>query len=216
MSTRPEKCYTILSEFKVLMKKTGLISKVLIAACFTLFAGMLFVLIAAAADGKSAISGHASCAVTPLMNEEFFPALLQAVDGASDEIFIAVFSFKAGGRPDSRPDQLLDHLARAVKRGVQVKVILENSGERYDALSKQNFRTKNLLEKRGVKVYMDSPKKTMHSKLVVVDQRLVFIGSHNFTPSALKHNDEMSVLIEKPDLAQNARNYMLTLIKEAP
>jgi phosphatidylserine/phosphatidylglycerophosphate/cardiolipin synthase-like enzyme len=48
-----------------------------------------------------------------------------------------------------------------------------------------------------------------------VDQKLVFIGSHNFTASALKHNSELSILIDKPDLAQKMRRYMLTIIEEA-
>lgn len=197
------------------MKKINLILMVLIAACGVLMAGAMSYSGEASSDGKSFVSGPMPCAVTPLMNKEFFPVLLKAVDGAKREILIAVFSFKAGLHPNSYPDQLLDHLARAAKRGVQVKVILEDPGDRQDNLSRQNFKTKTLLEKKGVKVYMDSPKKTTHTKLVVVDQRLVFVGSHNFTPSALKHNNEISVLIENPDLAQNVRNYMLTIIKEA-
>lgn len=197
------------------MKKSGVISKVLTAACFVWFAGAVSLSGEVAANEHSVVSGYSSCTVTPLMNKEFFPVLLKTVDEARDEIFIAVFSFKAGGHAGSYPDRLLDHLGRAAERGVDVKVILEDSVDPADSLSRQNLKTKNLLEKRGVKVYMDSPKKTTHTKLVVVDQRLVFTGSHNFTTAALKHNNEMSVLIEEPDLAKNVRHYLLTLIKEA-
>jgi len=196
------------------MKNVNFIKKVLIATWLILLSGTILCFNDAVAR-RPAVSGHASCSVTPLMNKEFFPALLKAIDEAKKEIFIAIFSFKTGVHSNSYPDQLLDHLARAVERGVQVKVILEDSGDRHDNLSRQNFKTKTLLEKKGVKVYMDLPNKTTHTKLVVVDQRLVFIGSHNFTTSAFKHNNEVSVLIEKPDLAQNVRNYMLTIIKEA-
>jgi len=192
-----------------------LTTKVLIAVGCVLLTGAISFSDAGAADGKAAVSNPASCSVTPLMNKDFFPVLLQTVDDAGKEIFIAVFSFKAGVHPNSRPDLLLEHLGRAVKRGVSVKVILENPGNPQDSLFSQNMKTKALLEEKGVKVYLDSPAKTTHTKLVVVDQRLVFIGSHNFTSSALKHNNEISVLIDKPDLAQNVRNYMLTIIEDA-
>lgn len=202
-------------QMKVLMKKINLRAKVFIAVCGVMLSGVIGFSNESAADAKSAVSSHASGEVTPLMNKDYFPVLLQAVDEAKKEIFIAVFSFKAGVHPNSRPDLLLEHLGHAVKRGVSVKVILENAGEGHDDLSRQNLKTKTLLEAKGVQVYLDSPAKTTHTKLVVVDQRLVFIGSHNFTASALKYNNEISVLIDRPDLAQNVRNYMLTIIKDA-
>lgn len=197
------------------MKKASLIFKVFMAVCFVWLAEVVFAPGKVVADKPSVDAGYPSCTVTPLMNQEFFPVLLRAVDEAQDEILIAVFAFKTGGHATSRPDRLLEHLAQAAARGVDVKIILENAADPADSISRQNTKTKNLLEKRGVKVYMDSPSRTTHTKLVVVDQRLVFIGSHNFTASALKHNNEMSVMIEKSDLAKNVRHYMLTLIKEA-
>jgi phosphatidylserine/phosphatidylglycerophosphate/cardiolipin synthase-like enzyme len=168
----------------------------------------------AAAKG-SAGAGYFPCKVTPLMNRDFFPALTKAVDGAQDEILVAVFSFKAGVHKKSRPDILVEHLARAVKRGVDVKVILENCANPAGGVTRQNAKTKNILEKRGVKVYMDEPSRTTHTKLVVVDQKLVFVGSHNFTPSALNHNNEVTVMIEKSGLAKEVRAYILNLIREA-
>ncbi len=64
-------------------------------------------------------------------------------------------------------------------------------------------------------MFLDSPRKTMHNKLIVIDQRLILLGSHNLTQSALKYNNEMSVLIDRPELAREARAYMLSLIEEA-
>ena len=64
-------------------------------------------------------------------------------------------------------------------------------------------------------VYFDSPRKTTHTKLIVIDERLIFLGSHNFTQSALKYNNEISILLDRPDLAKSARNYMLKIIQEA-
>jgi cardiolipin synthase len=43
---------------------------------------------------------------------------------------------------------------------------------------------------------------------VVIDQRYLLLGSHNFTHSALRHNNEASVLIESPKLARQALAYL--------
>jgi len=192
--------------------------KKLIAA-HVVFLLLVVFLVSAEAGGKKSIVGsgdpEAGCPVVVLKNNDFFPALLKAIDEARDEIFISIFSFRAGVHKKSYPDRILAHLGRAVKRGVNVKVVLENTGKTSDELSAQNRKTKKLLEEQGVVVYLDSPKKTTHTKLIVIDQRLVILGSHNWTQSALKYNNEISLLVESQKLAREARDYILNIIKEA-
>jgi len=192
--------------------------KKLIAAHVAFLLLVVF-LVSAGAGGKKTIVGsgdpESGCPVVALKNNDFFPALLKAVDEARDEIFISIFSFRAGVHKRSYPDRILAHLGRAVKRGVDVKVVLEITGKTSDELSAQNRKTKKLLEEQGVVVYLDSPKKTTHTKLIVIDQRLVILGSHNWTQSALKYNNEISLLVESQELAREARDYILTIVKEA-
>jgi phosphatidylserine/phosphatidylglycerophosphate/cardiolipin synthase-like enzyme len=160
-------------------------------------------------------SDQSTCPAILLTNEDYFPALLKAIDEAQSEIFMSIFSFKAGVHKNSYPDIILAHLARAVKRGIKVIVILENTGGYDYKLDAENQKTKQLLEEESVKVYFDSPRQTTHTKLIVIDERLVFLGSHNLTQAALKYNNEISILLDRPDLAKRARNYMLKIIKEA-
>jgi len=54
----------------------------------------------------------------------------------------------------------------------------------------------------------------MHAEDVALEQRRVFIGSHNLTASVPQRNGAMSVLIDKQDLAQEMRRYMLTGFEE--
>jgi phosphatidylserine/phosphatidylglycerophosphate/cardiolipin synthase-like enzyme len=182
--------------------------------------GLIFVIaslsLAFAEEKRNAIlSDQSGCLTILLTNEDYLPALLKAIDEAQSEIFMSFFSFKAGVHKNSYPDRILGHLAKAVKRGVNVKVILETTGRLGDELNAQNRQTGKLLEEKGVKVYFDSPRTTTHTKLVVIDERLIILGSHNLTQSALKYNNEISIMLSKPDLAKRARNYMLTIIKEA-
>jgi phosphatidylserine/phosphatidylglycerophosphate/cardiolipin synthase-like enzyme len=183
-----------------------------------LFAGIVLIATAvfcAAASKKSGQNSPAGSQAVILTNEDYLPALLRTIDEAQNEIFISIFSFKAGEHKNSCPDRILDHLAKALKRGVKVYVILETTDRKSDELNIQNKQTGKLLEEKGVNVYFDSPRQTTHTKLVVIDQRLVLLGSHNFTQSALKYNNEISILLDSPEMAQNARNYILRIIKEA-
>ena len=183
-----------------------------------LFVGIVlitaFVFLAAASE-KSGKNSPVVYQTVILANEDYFPALLEAIDKAQNEIIISIFSFKAGEHKNSYPDRILNHLAQAVKRGVKVIVILERTGNKSDELDMQNRQTGRLLAEKGVHVIFDSPRKTTHTKLVVIDQRLLILGSHNFTQAALKYNNEISILLESPDMAKNARDYMLNIIKEA-
>lgn len=150
-----------------------------------------------------------------LINEDYFPTLLNAIDRARSEVFMSIFSFKAGVHKNSYPDRILEQLARVTKRGVKVFVILETTENKYDELNLQNRQTGKLLEEKGIKVYYDNPGKTTHTKLTVIDEKIVILGSHNLTQSALKHNNEISVLLDNPDLAKRCREYMFKIIKEA-
>jgi phosphatidylserine/phosphatidylglycerophosphate/cardiolipin synthase-like enzyme len=158
---------------------------------------------------------HSACSAVLLKNQEYFPALINAIDEAKSEIFVSIFLFKAGVNKNSYPDTIVEHLAQARKRGVKVMVILENSGGHDRKLDEENGRTREILTGYGVEAYYDSPRKTTHTKLVVIDQRFVMLGSHNFTQAALKHNNEISILLDQPYMAREARNYILKIAKEA-
>ncbi|MBN1470261.1 MAG: hypothetical protein JW925_00645 [Syntrophaceae bacterium] len=166
------------------------------------------------AEGKHGQKTSGEYQAVILTNENFLPKLIKSIDEAQDEILISVFSFKAGEHKKSYPDRVASHLAKAVKRGVKVLVVLEVTKDRSDTLNIQNRKSGKFLKEKGIKVFFDSPDKTTHTKLILIDQRLIFLGSHNFTQSALKYNNEISVLLDRPDLAKSVRNYILKIIGE--
>lgn len=180
-----------------------------------LFLGLNPSSISFAIEKNAASYDNFRCPAVLLKNQEYFPSLIKTIDEAESEIMMSFFLFKAGVNKNGYPDRVLAHLAKSAQKGVRVVVILENSGGRDRKLDLENRRTKKLLEAKGVEVYFDSPRRTMHNKLIVVDQRFVLLGSHNLTQAALKYNNEMSILIDRPELARQARTYMLTIIKEA-
>lgn len=190
----------------------NLCKEIVVALCGLIF--MITPLSSAFAAQKSVAVpfDQSGCQVILLANKDYLPALIRAIDEAQSEIFVSIFSFKAGANKNSYPDRILRHLAKAVKRGVNVKVILETNGRINDELNTQNRLTGKLLEEQGVKVYFDSPRTTTHTKMIVIDEQVLILGSHNFTQSALKYNNEISIMLSSPVLAKGARNYMLEIV----
>ncbi len=180
-----------------------------------LFIALTPPVISSAAEKKAVVNDNSGCAAVLLKDREYFPALIAAIDGAKSEIIMSFFLFKAGVHKNSYPDRVLSHLVLAAQRGVNVKVLLENSGGRDQNIDAENRKTKQLLNAKGVEVYLDSVHVTMHTKLVVIDQRLVLLGSHNLTQSALKYNNETSIMINRPELAREAHAYLMKIIKES-
>jgi phosphatidylserine/phosphatidylglycerophosphate/cardiolipin synthase-like enzyme len=150
------------------------------------------------------------CSVTLLKNREYSPVLLEMIDNAQKEILMSFFLFKTGGHPGNYPEIIMKHLIRAANRGIRVVVVLER-GENSSDIDVQNQDTMAKLKKGGVTVYPDSPQSTTHTKLVVIDRRYTFVGSHNLTHSALNYNNEISVLVDAAPVAEEAANYIRTL-----
>ncbi|MBU4177899.1 MAG: phospholipase, partial [Proteobacteria bacterium] len=51
------------------------------------------------------------------------------------------------------------------------------------------------------------------AKLAVIDRRYCLVGSHNLTQSALKHNHELSLLLDNPQLAEEILAYLETILQ---
>jgi competence ComEA-like helix-hairpin-helix protein len=142
-----------------------------------------------------------------LADSAYYDTLLNFISHAEYRIDIILFVFKTTASPKNRPSLLIKALAQAQKRGVSVTVLLEESN--YDAeLNKENQATAKLLRKQGISVRFDSPKATTHTKLVIVDNRFCIVGSHNFTHAALAYNNELSLLVDSTELAQELQRYM--------
>ncbi|MBU4260314.1 MAG: helix-hairpin-helix domain-containing protein [Proteobacteria bacterium] len=145
-----------------------------------------------------------------LADGKYFPTLVDYLKTAEHSIDMTMFLFKTTSSPGNKPAILVNELIAARKKGVDVRLVLENSG--YDeSLNKENESVARKLRKYNIRVFFDSPDTTTHAKIVVIDRRYSFIGSHNLTHSALAYNHEASLLIDNSDLAAQLTAYMDTL-----
>ncbi len=157
-------------------------------------------------------SSHKNISTRPgdiimLPDSSYYPTLVDFIRGADHSIDMAMFLFKTTSSPKNKPALLVKELIKAKKRGVKIHVILENSGYQ-ESINKENRKVARKLRKNKIKVFFDSPDTTTHTKIVVIDNRYSFIGSHNFSHSALAFNNEFSVLIDNRNLADELTEYM--------
>ncbi len=83
-------------------------------------------------------------------------------------------------------------------RGVRVRVLLDEWFFKNSNLSKLPFAGIQLKVIRGF---------TLHSKLFIIDERIVLTGSANATKSGYSSNAEMIILIQDRELCQRYRQY---------
>lgn len=149
--------------------------------------------------------------VTSLQNHKYVDALLSGIKGAKSEIVGCFFLFKVSGKHGGLPQKLVEELVAAKRRGVDVTIELEQDAGGKGTVYEQNRLAASILSEAGVKVRFDAPKTTTHVKAMVIDGRYVYLGSHNLTQSALKYNNELSVMIDSTDFAAEVLGYLDSL-----
>lgn len=143
-----------------------------------------------------------------LADHNYAEALLGGIRKARKDIAGCFFLFKASESRGNLPMAIVNELIAAHKRGVSVTIELEQDPGGKGAVYEQNRRAATLMTEAGIRVRFDAPKTTTHVKAMVIDGRHVYIGSHNLTQSALKHNNELSVMIDSPELAAEVARYL--------
>lgn len=139
--------------------------------------------------------------------------ILREIDAAKQELLVAVYAFTS--------DDLAAALVQAKKRGVAVQVVIDREFDR----ANENSRGK-LLEAQKVplrrlsgmaaKVTERDPG-LMHQKFAVIDRRIVFTGSYNWTHSAEHRNDENLLMFRNAHpLAEEYRKAFIRLWERKP
>ncbi|MDR2207562.1 MAG: cardiolipin synthase ClsB [Azoarcus sp.] len=145
-------------------------------------------------------------AITLLENgEAFFPALLEAIGAAQQEILLQTYIFAA----DATGRRVADALAQAAARGVSVRVLVDGFG---GAAFVRELMTE--LNAAGVETLIFRPEsrffslhhqrlRRLHRKVAVIDERIAFVGGINiiddFDAAAPEHpRYDYAVRIEGP------------------
>lgn len=109
--------------------------------------------------------------------------VLSVIESAKHNIRMLGYDFTA-------PD-IARALIEAKKRGVDVRLVLDESGNR----GRASRAAMDLVANEGVQVRIDSHYKIQHDKVIVIDSETVETGSFNYTASAERYNSENAIVI---------------------
>lgn len=135
-----------------------------------------------------------------IIAQDFPRVVIPILEEAKESIRIIVFDWRwypsVHGSSVSKFNQAI---CNAKKRGVSVKCLVNSQG------------VKERLLAEGIEAKIIHSRKLLHTKMMIVDDRKVVIGSHNYTQSAFTANEEASVLVEMESPDSNFVKYFTAL-----
>jgi phosphatidylserine/phosphatidylglycerophosphate/cardiolipin synthase-like enzyme len=138
--------------------------------------------------------------ITSVFGGEFPKAVLPLVEAATQSIKIIVFDWRWYPADPGCACQLFNNaIVRAKQRHVDVSVLTNCD----DVI--------NILRKVGVVCRKPISRRLLHSKLMIIDNRFLVIGSHNYTQNAFTSNFESSVILENCDDLESFNKYFNSL-----
>ena len=124
--------------------------------------------------------------------DTLYLALISAIESAETEVCITNAYFVPH-------PQLLEALAAAARRGVDVKLVLPSKTDNAIVFHAGRANYQPLLE-AGVKIY-ERKERLLHTKSAVIDGVWSTIGSTNLDWRSLAYNDELNAIILGPEFA---------------
>lgn len=109
--------------------------------------------------------------------------ILETIATAQKEIRVAAYSFTS--------PQITKALQEARRRGVDIKVVVDEKGNK----SKASKAAMNFLVNANIPVRTISAYRIHHDKYMVIDGQTVETGSFNYSQSAARNNSENVVVI---------------------
>ena len=150
--------------------------------------------------------------VMPYEAKPALQRLLKSIDRARYRIDAAIYSFTHHA--------IAKRLKNAAARGVRVNIVFDRAANLYNRKSQLGY----LAKYRNIRCYTlsgrpyrspDGDRALMHMKVMVIDWKLVVLGSANWTHSAFGKNYETLVFLKDYALAKRMERGLERMFREA-
>jgi phosphatidylserine/phosphatidylglycerophosphate/cardiolipin synthase-like enzyme len=142
---------------------------------------------------------------TLLTNDMYYFDLLNEIRQAKSKIYLYVYQIEFTSSDTSRPRMLLNELVNAKNRGVDVRVMFNDDSINVKAL--RDFLTSNNIPYK---------ERDLHSKIVVIDDKWVYVGSSNWRVSSLQYNNELNIKSNNVKVIKSANDYLNAIWNNMP
>lgn len=135
-----------------------------------------------------------------IIGKEFAGKVIPLLEQAKNNINIAVYAwYWYTENIGSEIQKFNNAIINAAKKGVDVKVITNTT------------KTINVLFENKVKAKEIKTKGSLHAKLIIIDDKIAILGSHNYTMSAFTLNHEVSIKTEEKEVVDRLKIYFNNL-----
>ncbi|HPH95065.1 MAG TPA: phospholipase D-like domain-containing protein [Anaerolineaceae bacterium] len=114
--------------------------------------------------------------------------IVELLNQAQESINFMAYSFTS--------DDMANAIYARAKAGVEVAGVMDASQIQSNIGTEYAF-----FKRKKLDVREDGNSGLMHHKVIIIDKKIVILGSYNFTASAENNNDENLLIIENSDLA---------------
>lgn len=148
-------------------------------------------------------------------NRHYFPNALKLFQGARKRIYVIVYGMNVGP-PGSKVRDLLAELARAKKRGVDVRVMLDASEGKFAEKNMEfNDEAVRFIESAGVPAKFDSTGIVSHAKILLVDD-IAVVGGTNWGRGPLELYNDCNVAVRRMEAVRRFSEAFLSLWSGRP
>ena len=135
-----------------------------------------------------------------IIGKEFPEKVIPLIKNAKHSIDIIVYEWRwYPNQPGSTIQKFNNSLIDAVRKSKKMRIIT-NSYQILKLLEGIKIKTKNLHSKR-----------LLHTKLMIIDNKIAILGSHNYTMNAFNINHEVSVIIQEEQVVKRLKTYFENL-----
>lgn len=135
-----------------------------------------------------------------IIGKEFPQKVIPLIEQAKNSIFIIVYDWR--WYPDqigSSIQKFNNAIITSSKKGRKVKVITDRQ------------HVNEVFEKIDIQVKKINSKKTIHTKLMIIDGKTAILGSHNYTMKAFDVNHEISIILQDEQVIKRLKLYFENL-----
>jgi len=149
--------------------------------------------------------------IIPTIAGDYPEIVIPIIKQASSSIDVLVYEWKWYGHQGHTAIQQFNlELCSATRRGVKTRVIM-NIEHYSHPITKINTRTERFLKQAGAEVKMARVGGRTHAKMIIVDKKILILGSHNFCKSSFSSNAEVSITIADCPVIEEYSRYFESL-----
>lgn len=138
--------------------------------------------------------------IQPVTDQQYFNTINDLLKSANRSVHIVMFEIKRyEDYPNSSMNSIIKNLIDLRKNGVDVKIIAD------EYLTEKS--TVDYLKSNGIDIKFESPDRTTHDKLIIIDGKIVVVGSTNWSYYAIEKNREANVIVYSEDVASQFEKY---------